>query len=173
MRNLENKEKIVQVSGILKITACLAMALYAFLGIGNLFSALISQGLSLPNPLMKTLLWSTFPSNVIAFIVWWNFWQLFRRLNDGHIFDGPTVTRLATAGKWKLAGWIYSLFSLTSLQLLLSEQTDGHKPGLKFVSIFLVQIFNVGSLINAVAIIFAAWLLHEGQTLEEDQKLTV
>jgi len=179
MRNLENKEKIIQVSGILKIIAWLGMAWNAFLGVSAMFDALLLPLLlrggvfregSMPN--IRTVAWTTFPAAVIGFIVWWNFWQLFRRLNDGHIFDGPTVARLATAGKWKLAGWIYSLFSITILEYL-TEQTDSHKLWIEFVRLFVVEISHVNGLIGAMAILLAAWLLREGQTLDEEQKLTV
>jgi hypothetical protein len=121
---------------------------------------------------MNVLFWNALPIDVIDFIVWWNFWQLFRRLKDGHVFDGPTVARLAAAGKWKLAGWICSIFSNTIYQYL-AEQASVHNLRFEFVRLFLSEISHVGSLIGAVAIIFAAWLLREGQTLEEEQKLTV
>jgi hypothetical protein len=170
MRNLENKEKIILVSRNLEIIARLGMAWNAFLGIGALSHALFLRDGPMPN--MKTVAWFAFPTAVIGFIVWWNFWQLFRRLNDGHLFDGPTVARLATAGKWKLVGWVYSLFSLTILEYLL-EQTDSHRPALEFVKLFFVEIAHVGGLTVAMAILLAAWLLREGQTMEEEQKLTV
>ncbi len=88
----------------------------------------------------------------MAFMVWWNFWNFFKRLKEGHLFDPLTVKRLANAGRWKIAVWAY-LFIPLWLENSLAVHADG--------------------LFAGCGIIFTAWLLREGQTLEEDQKLTV
>jgi hypothetical protein len=99
--------------------------------------------------------------SVVEFIVWWNFWSFFSRLKSGHLFDPLTVKRLNRAGWWKIGIWIYSII-LMCVENKLQRQLQTH-----------VLSDLLDGLFVGVGIVFAAWLLREGQTMEEEQKLTV
>jgi hypothetical protein len=162
MRNFENKEKIMRVSGVLRIVSTLVLCLY-----GSLLAILLLAGIAvmwnprlIPNgpfgQLHFRLLYIP-PWFAMALIEWWNFRIFFQRLNAGHIFDAPTVRRLAMASKWRLAAWIYSC----ATAVLFDPEFSPNWLAL------------LGNLTGVLAIIFMAWLLREGQTLEEEQELTV
>jgi len=90
-------------------------------------------------------------------MVWWNFWKFFGRLKEGHLFDALTVRRLTIAARWKIAEWVFSF--ITTLLIPPNSVSVG------------AALPN--GLFGVIAIIFTAWLLREGQTMEEEQKLTV
>jgi len=162
MRNFENKEKIVQVSGALKIVSFLLMLLLGFGMVTWLF--LLLSRIMLPLKHGPTAFTNTnrelvllFIPGVMEFMVWLNFWNFFSRLREGHLFDAWTVKRLMNAGRWKIAAWFGVLISMWVENKLEARPLGGLLDGL-FVG---------------VGIIFTAWLLREGQTMEEEQKLTV
>lgn len=165
MRNFENRRKIVRVSGFLKIFCWLAMAGNALVGV---YAAVgwaimcfkappsISTDMALMAPFW---VWYSPLACVIQFMAWRNFWIFFSWLKHGRIFDAPTVGRLMTAGKWMLAGWVWAYVPFAFY--------PPHGP------IGWSGSGETGDLIGALAIIFVAWLLREGQTLQEEQELTV
>jgi hypothetical protein len=160
MRNFENKEKIVQVSGGLSVVS-FVMLLFLGSGIVTWLFQLINQiilpaqhGITwLPNSQLVNFVLAF----VMEFMVWWNFWSFFSRLKAGHLFDTLTVKRLMSAGRWKIAIWFYSI--------ILMEVEN------KFATHPLGEMLD--GLFVGFWIVFVAWLLREGQTLEEEQKLTV
>jgi hypothetical protein len=164
MRNFENKEKIIQLSGGLRVVA---FALMLFWG-GGIIQFTIGWISGAPEPgdngpILEPNSWhfNLVLVSVVEFIVWWNFWKFFSRLKAGHLFDALTVKRLSSAGWWKIAIWFYSMI------LMWVENKLQHQLQTHVVSDLLDGLF-VG-----VGIVFTAWLLREGQTLEEEQKLTV
>jgi len=156
MRNFENKQKIMRVSGILKIVSGLIMAACFLGGVAGTVTTIGWDSESIRNQYTIADFY-IIPWCAIGFMVWGNFWIFFRRLKNGHIFDAPTVGRLAAAGKWKLVGWIYMCTMIVAF-----NSKDSHN-----------WLSQLGSLTGALAIIFVAWLLREGQMLEEEQELTV
>ncbi len=98
--------------------------------------------------------------------MWWNIWIFFRRLKNGNIFDAPTVGRLMTAGKWKLAEVIISCVMWAIFS------SDGSYPWWSGHQIY-GYLDQISRLWTPLMIIFVAWLLREGQNLEEEQELTV
>ena len=160
MRNFENKEKIVQVSGGLRIVSFVFML---FLGCG-IFEWLLM--LMLPTRHGETPVpnWDYIGFILVfmmEFMVWWNFWSFFSRLKAGHLFDALTVKRLTNAGRWKIAAWFYSIIFMW-VENTLQRQLQTH-----------VLSDLLDGLFVGVGIVFVAWLLREAQTMEEEQKLTV
>jgi len=160
MRNFENKEKIVQVSGGLKIVSFIAMIVSGCAVLSGLLIWIIHKGPLLTinqteNP--EITFGFAMILNGLSFMYCWNFWSFFSRLKAGHLFDALTVKRLASAGRWKIALWAFSFIDMW-LKNKLTFQT---------------QLILFDSLFVGVGILFTAWLLREGQTLEEEQKLTV
>lgn len=111
--------------------------------------------------------WFKLPFSTLECIASINLWIFFSRLKAGHIFDALTVRRLSTAGKCMLAGAVY-VYIFDFLPLLLEIPTTNG-----WVELGDATGSLVGNLTGAIAIILVAWLLREGQTLEEEQELTV
>src|SRR5580658_8390081 len=105
MRNFENKEKIVQVSGGLKVISFLIMFVIGYGIIAGPIMWLVIKMLPSKNGLtaLSGQLGPAMIANVMEFMVWWNFWIFFSRLKEGHLFDALTVKRLMNAGRWKIA----------------------------------------------------------------------
>jgi hypothetical protein len=153
MRNFKNKQKIVQASGTLKIASIVMMLFWGTALVGSVI--LLMTGVADTD--WKFIIYNM-PEGACEVMAWWNFWIFFRRLNNGHIFDAATVSRLAAAGKWKLGAWIYWI----PVSLMIEQP-------LHYTSWF----NKLSSPMGPIAIIFAAWLLREAQNLEEEQELTV
>jgi hypothetical protein len=153
MRNFENKQKIKYVSGWLKIACGVATLFY---GIGLIISVF---SMAFPQP-PKGVTLSFIPYLIFEVIAWWNLRCFFCRSKNGQIFDATTIRRLAMAGKWSLVSSIYMIIT----GLVLDPRPHDFDP---------VWFIQQPSLLGPIAIIFAAWLLREGQTLDEEQKLTV
>jgi len=174
MRNFENKAKIKKVSGVMQFI-CGLVALGSFgqcvlIVLWPIFYAIRHHFSSTPNsPDLHSTFWFWFklPFGALEGIAWINLWIFFGRLKAGHIFDAPTIGRLSIAGKCMLAGAVYVYVFEFFLFVLEIPTVNGS-----------VQLGDAtgalaGNLTGAMAIILAAWLLREGQTLEEEQKLTV
>lgn len=153
MRNFENKEKIIQVSGGLKIVSFLIMIVSGYAVLCGPLLLIVHKG-----PIISwSTFWHAWIFDGLEFMVWWNFWKFFGRLKEGHLFDALTVRRLTIAARWKIAEWVFSF--ITTLLIPPNSVSVG------------AALPN--GLFGVIAIIFTAWLLREGQTMEEEQKLTV
>lgn len=103
-----------------------------------------------------------------AFMATLNFFRLFCRLKDGHLFEGQTIKYLENAGKW----WVALGIALIIYQFL--------EPVILFV-IFSHHDLNIqlnlnnggDQILTGLVVFFIAWLLREGQKLKEEQELTV
>ena len=174
MRNFENKQKIMKTSGVMQFI-CGWVALGAFfqgmviLGwpILHIIRHLHSPAPSSPDLHSTFWFWFKLPFSVLECIAWINIWNFFGRLKAGHIFDAPTVRRLAIAGKCMLTGAVYVYIFDFLLFLLQNPALNGlGKLGDSTGE-------SMGNLTAGLAIILAAWLLREGQMLQEEQELTV
>jgi Protein of unknown function (DUF2975) len=96
--------------------------------------------------------------SALALMVTLNFFRLFTRLKDAHLFDGKTISYLEQAGKW----WI-----VLGIAQMIFRFADAH--------IFSHQIFipEGNGIFCGLAVFFIAWVLREGQKLKEEQELTV
>jgi hypothetical protein len=174
MRNFENKEKIMKASGVMQFI-CGWVAFMAFgQGVGIVLEPILHTILhqylpaqSSPGLHATYWFWFKLPFSAVECIAWINLWIFFSRLKTGHIFDAPTVRRLANSGKLMLAGAVY-VYVFDFLRFLLESPTANGPVQLGDETGALV-----GNLTAALAIILVAWLLREGQSLEEEQKLTV
>jgi hypothetical protein len=100
-----------------------------------------------------------FVVSLLAFLVTLNFFRLFTRLKDGHLFDGQTIGHLERAGKW----WIALGIAEIVYQLFESYLSSPNH----------MQINTGDGIFGGLVIIFIAWVLREGQKLKEEQELTV
>ena|ERR1700733_4375985 len=88
-----------------------------------------------------------------------NFFWLFSRLKEGHLFEAQTVKYLETAGKW----WI----ALGIVQAILQ-----FAEGYIFTPSNIVVTGSNG-IFAGLVVFFIAWVLREAQELKEEQELTV
>ena len=121
---------------------------------------------------------------LFGFMVVLNFFRLFTRLRDGHLFEGETIQYLEQAGKWWIAlgtaEIIYQSLqvfifpphnmninmSLLALSIVRSAPADlGSSNN--------VNITGGGAIFAGLVVFFIAWVLREGQKLKEEQELTV
>ncbi|HEY1789952.1 MAG TPA: DUF2975 domain-containing protein [Verrucomicrobiae bacterium] len=97
--------------------------------------------------------------SLLAFLVTLNFFRLFTRLKDGHLFDGQTIGHLERAGKWWIAmGVVEMIYQVFESYI----SSPNH-----------MQINTGDGIFGGLVIIFIAWVLREGQKLKEEQELTV
>jgi Protein of unknown function (DUF2975) len=96
-----------------------------------------------------------------GFMVTLNFFRLFTRLKDGHLFEGETVGFLEKAGKWWIALGIVQI-----LYQFLGFVAPPHSAN--------ININDGGdAILCGLVVFFIAWVLREGQKLKEEQELTV
>jgi flagellar biogenesis protein FliO len=176
MKELKNQEKIKRVSAAL-VQFCNLLMFACVLGglgwLGWIVVPFMTQHSGQVQILSNLGTWVVGPVAVIEFIALGNFKRFFQRLKDGHIFDGPAVGRLAAAGKWKLAGWAlpYVAGIITVAGLAMQGQIQGwHETSVAGLA---AVVGGLGGLLAPLAIIFVAWLLREGQNMQEEQELTV
>lgn len=101
---------------------------------------------------------STLLASPFVFMVTLNFFRLFSRFKDGHLFDAQTVKCLETAGKW----WIV----LGIIQVILqSIETYNFHPQS-------VDISGSG-IVPGLIVFFIGWVFREAQELHEEHELTV
>jgi hypothetical protein len=92
-----------------------------------------------------------------AFMVTLNFFRLFSRLKDGHLFEGQAIEYLEKAARWWIAGGIAQIIC-QSVHAYFSPNN--------------VNITGCG-IFGGLVVFFIAWVLREGQKLKEEQELTV
>ena len=94
----------------------------------------------------------------VGFMATLNFFRLFTRVKDGHLFDGQTINYLEWAGKW----WIAFGIGKVIYQLVDAYIFSPHRD------------FTGGDgIFSGLLVCFIAWVLREGQKLKEEQELTV
>ena len=99
----------------------------------------------------------TFSLLAVGFMVTWNFFRLFTRLKDGHLFEGQTIEYLEQAGKWWIAlGIVQIIYQSIAAYLSFPHHTTGGD-----------------GIFSGLVVFFIAWVLREGQKLKEEQELTV
>jgi hypothetical protein len=101
----------------------------------------------------------TFVLLAVGFMVTWNFFRLFTRLKDGHLFEGQTIDYLEQAGKWWIVLGIAQIIYKSVAALVFTPNN--------------VNITDGGAIFSGLLVFFIAWVLREGQKLKEDQELTV
>jgi hypothetical protein len=96
---------------------------------------------------------------LVAFMVTLNFFRLFTRLKDGHLFEGQTIDNLEHAGKW----WIVLGIVEMIYQFFENYVSSPHH----------INISLGAGIFGGLIVFFIAWVLREGQKLKEEQELTV
>jgi hypothetical protein len=94
----------------------------------------------------------------LSLMITLNFFRLFTRLRDGHLFEGQTINYLELAGKWWIVLGTAQIIYHFVYAYTFSYNSD--MPG-------------GGGIFCGLAIFFIAWVLREGQKLKEEQELTV
>jgi hypothetical protein len=163
MKNYQNRDKIVGVSRIVRVVLLAGVVLWG-LGILVFLFSLIFTPIVVP---MHKFYSSTtlFMGGMVIFAAIALFVNLcllrfFNRLRDGCLFDRQTVGYLNAAGKWWIAGWLYAgllTFLIRWHNHFQLQPTD----------------LDLGGLFAGLILVFMAWLLKEGQELQEEQALTV
>lgn len=88
-----------------------------------------------------------------------NFFRLFSRLREGHLFEAPTIQYLQAAGKWWIiAGLVQVAFKALGMFIYTPNN---------------VVITDSGGIFGGLIVFFIAWVLREGQELKDEQELTV
>lgn len=159
MRNFENRQKIMKASGVLAFLAGWAIVGCVTQGIVVALAPILSWH--------SCWFWFKLPYCALECMVWWNLCTFFSRLKGGHFFDIPTVGRLAAAGKYMLAAAVYLYIFDFLLFVIENPAANG------FGKLDDETGSLIGNLSTALVVFLMAWLLREGQTLEEEQKLTV
>jgi hypothetical protein len=95
----------------------------------------------------------------LGYLVTLNFFRLFSRLKDGHLFEGQTIGYLEQAGKWWIVFGIVGIIYQSIGAYLLSPNK--------------INISDGGAIFSGLIVFFVAWVLREGQKLKEEQELTV
>ncbi|HUA64558.1 MAG TPA: hypothetical protein VME24_01845 [Alphaproteobacteria bacterium] len=99
-----------------------------------------------------------------GFMVTLNFFRLFCRLKDGHLFEGQTIEYLEKAAKW----WIALGIAKIIYQFLEPIIFSRHNINIQ------LNVNNGGDAILAgLLVFFIAWVLREGQKLKDEQEFTV
>jgi hypothetical protein len=156
MKNFQNKAKTVRVSKIIRNILFAGLVVW-IIGIPVVLFSAINMW-SWPVPASRYLQCGTPLLMALCLIVNLKLFRFFDRLKNGHLFDAQTVGNLDHAGRWWVALWFFEnlFFSI------------GHE----FFQMTNAWDFS-GSLFAGLTLIFVAWLLQEGQELQQEQELTV
>jgi hypothetical protein len=94
-----------------------------------------------------------------ALMVTFNFFRLFSRLKEGHLFKAQTVKYLETAGKWWIAlGIVQAIFQFAEGYIFTPSN---------------IIVSGSNGIFAGLVVFFVAWVLREAQELQEEQELTV
>lgn len=100
----------------------------------------------------------------IVFMITLNFFRLFCRLKDGHLFEGKTIGYLEKAAKW----WIALGIAKIIYQFVEPVISSPHNINIQ------LNLNNGGDeILTGLVVFFIAWVLREGQKLKEEHELTV
>jgi hypothetical protein len=94
----------------------------------------------------------------ISLMITLNFFRLFTRLKDGHLFEGQTINYLELAGKWWIAFGIAQI-----IYQVVDVHTFSHNR----------DVPGGDGILGGLVVFFIAWVLREGQKLKEEQEMTV
>lgn len=152
--------RIQKVSTILRV---IMLALLVVEGAGTMAGVIVLPvtllHLSAFNAHIVFVNCGTFILLPVGFMVTLNFFRLFTRLKDGHLFEGQTVKYLEQAGKWWIA---------LGIARIVYQAVDAY-----VLSPSKINITDGGSFFGGLVVFFIAWVLREGQKLKEEQELTV
>jgi hypothetical protein len=150
--------RIMKVSNILR-TIMLAVLILEGVGVAaEVFVSLITifHPTALKSQIAATNC-AVFVHLSLGFMVSLNFFRLFTRLKDGHLFEGQTIEYLEQAGKWWIAlGIVQIIYQSIAAYLSFPHHTTGGD-----------------GIFSGLVVFFIAWVLREGQKLKEEQELTV
>jgi hypothetical protein len=158
MKNIQNKAKIIKVSGVIRNILFAGLILWGIgilaVGVSTLVLCYAHAGVI---PSTVYLQGGVIVFLILCFLVNLRLFRFFDRLKNGYLFDAQTVGCLDTAGKLWIALW---LFEFLFYQI-------GHR---------VLQITNAwesSNLFAGLVLVFVAWLLKEAQGLQAEQELTV
>jgi uncharacterized membrane protein YhaH (DUF805 family) len=157
MKNIQNKTKIIKVSKVLRTILFIGLILQIISLVCLPIVILTASATGLKPPVV----FETCVALVVllfTFLVTLNFFRLFDRLKDGHLFDPQTVKHLETAGKWWIVLGIVQIIGGTIKAWLFSPHD--------------VTVSGDG-IVAGLAVFLIAWCFREAQELQEEQELTV
>lgn len=157
MKNFQNKQKIINISKVIRHVLFAGLVLWIGIGISVALLQAVNVWNRIGSPATLYLQGGAMLMVILSFIVNLKLFRFFDRLKNGNLFDAQTVGNLNAAGKW----WI------------LASIIEGlyYWGGLEFFKIG--QAWDFGGLFAGLTLIFVAWLLKEAQELQEEQELTV
>jgi hypothetical protein len=158
MKNFQNKQKIVKVSKVIRHFLFAGLVLWTICVplVALQTVALISRN-SAATPAALYLQCGVVVLLAMNFIVNLKLFRFFNRLRQGNLFDAQTVAQLDAAGKWWIGLWFF--------------ESIYYQCGHSFLNTS--NAWGFSNLFAGLALVFVAWLLKEGQTLQEEQELTV
>lgn len=159
MKKIQNKQKIIKVSKVLRNIAFAGLIVWALM-IPVSFTAAIIAVKILPDFTQFLLI----PMFVFAFIANLKIFRFLDRLKNGFFFDVQTVGNLNAASNWWLVLWAWEVAFYVLMQQPWKNPHDFsfyHFPP------------DVGGLFAALTLKFFAWFFREAQNLQEEQELTV
>ncbi len=152
--------RMKRIKNFSKVARAILLALLIVEGLALM--ALPVLALELPRALKSEAAFKNCSSLVavlFVFLVTSNFFRLFTRLSDGHLFDSQTIACLERAGKWWIiAGIVKTIFDSLAAAIFRADN---------------VVINGPNGIIAGLIMFFIAWLFGEAQKLREEQELTV
>jgi len=157
MKNIQNKTKIIKASKILRTILFIGLILQ-IIGLVCLPIVILTASAT---GLKSQVVFETCVALIMllfTFLVTLNFFRLFDRLKDGHLFDPQTIRHLETAGKWWIVLGIVQIMG-GAIETWLFSPHNATVSG--------------DGIVAGLAVFFIAWFFREAQELQEEQELTV
>lgn len=95
--------------------------------------------------------------------------RLFRLYEQGHLFESANIKLIRSIGIYMM---LRELALFIHQPLMTTVLTYGNQPGERFATITL-GITNMTTIITALIIIIASWIVKEAQHLKTDAQLTI
>jgi len=157
MKDIQNKTKIIKVSMVLRNILFAGLVVQGIGMVALIFVALTAAATGLKSQIVFENC-GTLACLPLDLLVTLNFFRLFARLQNGHLFDSKTVKHLESAGKWWIGLGIVQVFWGFVEAYLFSPNN--------------IQVSGDG-IVAGLAVFFIAWFFREAQALQEEQELTV
>jgi Protein of unknown function (DUF2975) len=160
--NSKDEVRMRRIKKVSKYLRAVMLALLIVEGVGAA-SAILALLMTILNPsaLRSHTIFLNCGTSIflaLSLMITLNFFRLFTRLKDGHLFEGKTINYLELAGKW----WI--VFGIAQIIYHVVDAHTFSRNG---------DIPGGDGIFGGLVVFFIAWVLREGQKLKEEQELTV
>ncbi len=158
MRNLEDKLRLKQASEVLRTLCFVGLVIWVALGAADAVAICFLIGNHFAKAVQFYQLVTSLGLIAVGFTANLNAFYFFKLLRDGQIFEGETVLRLRSVGRWCVGYAIGD--AVVQIAGFLALGMKAHVP-------------PGGALLAGLVIMAVAWLFQEAVKIQEEQKLTI